>query len=204
METSLNSRLLSTSTSSKDHHDSDGSKDHVSLLNSKSSIGNSWHSSSKDALQDHPRRRQGSRSSSSTVANSLYDSPKLNSSSSERRQASVPGSSSASFITAAESPILTQNLADLWSDTAMSESRLSEKEPSASLIIEDATPPLPWKDPSSRFTSGENLSSSQRFSVDTLSGGGRKESKTNLLGRKDDLLSHWFVDHKNDSPIFCL
>jgi len=67
----------------------------------------------------------------------------------------------------------------------MSESILSQKDPSASMIIEDATPPLPWKDPSPRFNTGENLSSSQRFSVDSLSGGGMNvEYKTEKNAEK--------------------
>ncbi|KAG0207569.1 hypothetical protein BGX28_001232 [Mortierella sp. GBA30] len=43
--------------------------------------------------------------------------------------------------------------------------------PSSSMIIEDASPPLPWQEPSHRFLSEEDLGVSQRFGMDAISGG---------------------------------
>ncbi|GJJ77690.1 hypothetical protein EMPS_10049 [Entomortierella parvispora] len=161
MESNLNGRLLSSPANSKlRHNNGDNDKEHGDSKSKRAS----WQATSKDAPQDHARRQS---SRSSTFANSLYDSP-TKPSSSERRPASVSGPTSVSIP---DSPILTQDLADLWNEKAMSESGLSQHDPSASMIIEDASPPLPWKDPSSRFSTGDTLSSSQRFSVDSLSGG---------------------------------
>lgn len=169
MESNINGKLLSSSSSTNSRYSGDGNNEHGDSKTKRAT----WQTASKDAPQDHTRR-QGSRSS--TLANSLYDSPKQ-SSSSDRRHASLQGSALGSIP--ADPPILTQDFADLWSDKAMSESSLSHKDPSASMIIEDATPPLPWKETSTRFNTSENMSSSQRFSVDSLSGGGTKAVQKN-------------------------
>ncbi|KAG0372185.1 hypothetical protein BGX24_000590 [Mortierella sp. AD032] len=152
-----------------DDHEDDGSKEHTRLLQQDSS-------SSGSKLDRGINRRNGNRS----MVQSLYASPKH--SVSQRRQASVPGS-----------PIH----AGLWDndtikdhqDTIVEEDRdgssiigvhrrnsarvsAANSRPTSSLILDDATPPLPWKGPTDQFASADRLSVSQRFSMDAIADGG--------------------------------
>ncbi|KAF9353220.1 hypothetical protein BGX26_009008 [Mortierella sp. AD094] len=146
-----------------DDHDDDGSKEHTGLL-SRSRL-------SKDGGQDDiPRsntntgRRDGNRS----MVHSLYASPKEPVS--QRRQASVPGSPTTGRHGSGVSPLFINNMPQLWDndddDNLERKSRLT-----SSMIIEDASPPLPWKEPSHSFESREDLSTSKRFSMDAISDG---------------------------------
>ncbi|KAG0261754.1 hypothetical protein BG011_000718 [Mortierella polycephala] len=175
--TSFNSLLQSSKDDHNGHdndddHDDDGSKEHTSLLSKNSrmvkgkSIGKD-----KDDDKDEGKvawgsgsRRQGNRS----MVQSLYASPKH--SVSQRRQASVPGSPTAEqHPHQGVSPLFLSNMPDLWREDNMDPNNTMR--PSSSIIIEDASPPLPWKEPSHRFESEENLSTSQRFSIDAISDG---------------------------------
>lgn len=51
--------------------------------------------------------------------------------------------------------------------------------PTSSLILDDdATPPLPWKEPASQFAATDRLSASRRFSMDALADVGGKYRKS--------------------------
>ncbi|KAF9982944.1 hypothetical protein BGZ75_005580 [Mortierella antarctica] len=72
------------------------------------------------------------------------------------------------------SPLFIDNMPGPWKDDSVdSTTRGSTRKlgPSSSMIIEDASPPLPWQESSLRFESGESLGASQRFGMDAISGG---------------------------------
>ncbi|KAF9173533.1 hypothetical protein BGX21_011505 [Mortierella sp. AD011] len=146
-----------------DDHDDDGSKEHTGLL-SRSRL-------SKDGSQDDiPRsnidtdRQVGNRN----MAHSLYASSREPAS--QRRQTSVPGTPTTGHHGSGTSPLFVNNMSQLWDndddDNLDRKSRLT-----SSMIIEDASPPLPWKEPSHSFESREDLSISKRFSMDAISDG---------------------------------
>ncbi|KAF9948327.1 hypothetical protein BGZ70_002269 [Mortierella alpina] len=109
------------------------------------------------------------------MIHSLYASPKL-AVSQQRKQASLPGSPSEDRHHGNHliSPLFIDNMPGPWkSDSGDSTARSSTRKlrPSSSMIIEDASPPLPWQESNHRFESGESLDASQRFGMDAISGG---------------------------------
>ncbi|KAG0274084.1 hypothetical protein BGZ95_010118 [Linnemannia exigua] len=170
-----------------DDHEDDGSKEHTRLLQQDSS-------SSANKLDRGINRRNGNRS----MVHSLYATPKH--SVSQRRQASVPGTPihDEHDNSRGAAPLFMNNVAGLWDnetikdhqDTVVDGGRDSSSiigvihrrgsartsaansRPSSSLILDDATPPLPWKGPTDQFGSPDRLSVSQRFSMDAIADGG--------------------------------
>lgn len=57
-------------------------------------------------------------------------------------------------------------------------SSTANSRPTSSLILaDDATPPLPWKEPAGQFAGTDRLSASQRFSMDAIADvGGNTEA----------------------------
>ncbi|KAF9103643.1 hypothetical protein BGX29_003117 [Mortierella sp. GBA35] len=165
-----------------DDHDDDDSKEHTGLLQQESS-GNMDRDSDRAI-----NRRNGNRS----MVHSLYASPKH--SVSQRRQASVPGSPihEEPHSSRGAAPLFMNNVAGLWSnDTTKDQDSIegdvsigsihrrnsargsaSNSRPSSSLILDDVTPPLPWKEPTDQYASTNRLSASQRFSMDAIADGG--------------------------------
>ncbi|KAF9128483.1 hypothetical protein BGW39_005016 [Mortierella sp. 14UC] len=174
-----------------DDHDDDGSKEHTRLLQQDST--SSFASSGK--LRDMDRdinRRNGNRS----MVHSLYTTPKH--SVSQRRQASVPGSPihERSHSSCGVAPLFMNNVAGLWDSDTIKDHQdpiadgdrdlsssfgsvhrrnsvrgsAANSRPNSSLILDDVTPPLPWKDPTGE--SADRLSASQRFSMDAIADGG--------------------------------
>ncbi|KAF9901238.1 hypothetical protein EC991_006391 [Linnemannia zychae] len=175
-----------------DDHDDDGSKEYTQLLQhdstSSASSGKPWN---KDRGTN---RRNGNRS----MVQSLYASPEH--SVPQRRQASVPGSPirEESHSGREAAPLFMNNVAGLWDndtikdhqspitdgdrDTSSTSGTIHRRtsvrgsaansRPTSSLILDDATPPLPWKDPTGQFASADRLSASQRFSMDAIADGG--------------------------------
>ncbi|KAF9960231.1 hypothetical protein BGZ72_007622 [Mortierella alpina] len=146
-----------------DHDEDDGSKEHTGLLNDRRDR--------KDrAAEDATHRRHGNRS----MVHSLYASPKLTVS--QRKQASLPGSPSEErhHGNSLTSALFLDHMPGPWkNDSGDSTTRngTGKLRPSSSMIIEDASPPLPWQESSHRFESGDSLSASQRFGMDAISGG---------------------------------
>ncbi|KAF9543126.1 hypothetical protein EC957_001271 [Mortierella hygrophila] len=159
----------------EDDHVDDGSKEHTQLLQQDS----------RDSLKAS-NRRNGNRS----MAHSLYASPKHPVS--QRRQASVPGSpihdEPHSSSSRAAAPLFMNNVAGLWDNDAIKDHHQDETDgssssirgihrrssaansrPTSSLILDDdATPPLPWKEPAGQDAVTDRLSASQRFSMDAI------------------------------------
>ncbi|KAG0313526.1 hypothetical protein BGZ99_008836 [Dissophora globulifera] len=122
------------------------------------------------------------RQESKHMVHSLYASSKE--SSSHHRQSSVPGPPSNADYGQdhGASPLFINNVSGLWDSDNRDNDRhnISGSDGGAgvnmrsgsNLILEDASPPLPWKEPSHPFASREDLSLSQRFSMDAISDGG--------------------------------
>ncbi|KFH70173.1 hypothetical protein MVEG_04975 [Podila verticillata NRRL 6337] len=121
-----------------------------------------------------------------SMVHSVYESPKVVLPQSLRRQSSVP----ASPIVRNEGhstgtlPSYLNNIPDLWNTPSEQNPRPDHAEddegrhPSASLMIEDASPPLPWKEAAHDFAPGDIGLRSEaspihpaRFSIDSLAGG---------------------------------
>ncbi|CAO3569616.1 unnamed protein product [Mortierella alpina] len=137
-----------------------GSQEHTGLLNSRRDR----------AADDATPRRHGNRS----MIHSLYASPKLTVS--QRKQASLPGSPSEDRHHGNNlvSPLFIDNMPGPWkgdSNDSTARSSTRKLRPSSSMIIEDASPPLPWQESNHRFESGESLGASQRFGMDAIAGG---------------------------------
>ncbi|KAF9334695.1 hypothetical protein BGZ91_010755 [Linnemannia elongata] len=166
----------------EDDHDDDGSKEHTQLLQQDGS----------DTLRAS-NRRNGNRS----MVHSLYASPKH--AVSQRRQASVPGSpihdDPHSSSSRGAAPLFMNNVAGLWDNDTIKDhhqdetdggssmggihrrSSVTNSRPTSSLILDDdATPPLPWKEPVGQFAATDRLSASKRFSMDAIADVGESAS----------------------------
>ncbi|KAF9103524.1 hypothetical protein BGX27_010545 [Mortierella sp. AM989] len=145
-----------------DDHDDDGSKENTGLLSHSRS---SKDDGRNDILKSgNTSRREGNRS----MVHSLYTSPKEPVS--QRKLASVPSSPTTGRHGNGVSPLFINNMSQLW-DNDDGNSLGGKSRASSSMIIEDASPPLPWKEPVHSFGSREDLSTSKRFSMDTISDG---------------------------------
>ncbi|KAF9570182.1 hypothetical protein EC968_002121 [Mortierella alpina] len=167
-----------------DHDDDDGSKEHTGLLNSRRDR----------TADDATHRRHGNRS----MVHSLYASPKL--AVSQRKQASLPGSPSEDRHHGHNlvSPLFIDNMPGPWkndSNDSTTRNSTTKLRPSSNTIIEDASPPLPWKESNHRFESGESLGTSQRFGMDAISGGAF------AMPANDLPLSHSQLPSLSDTPV---
>ncbi|KAI1309995.1 hypothetical protein EDD11_003913 [Mortierella claussenii] len=165
----------SPSAKNLDDHEDDGSKEDTELLPRNGGKEHNYEHrtqgrTSKNAGNSHDRRH-GNRS----MVHSLYTSPKETVV--QRRQASLPGSPTDSrHQSGGIFPMFISNMSQLWSDgdedvdDGKGVSRI-RPQPSSRMTIEDASPPLPWKEASHSFASREDLSTGHRFSMDDISDG---------------------------------
>ncbi|KAF9319923.1 hypothetical protein BG003_007768 [Podila horticola] len=122
-----------------------------------------------------------------SMVQSLYESPKVALSHSQRRQSSVPGSPTVrekGHSSTSVFPSHLNNIPDLWNTPSEQNPQPNADEddegcnPSVSLMIEDASPPLQWKEASHGFAQGDIGLGSEvspihpaRFSLDSIAGG---------------------------------
>ncbi|KAG0039082.1 hypothetical protein BGZ82_009780 [Podila clonocystis] len=123
-----------------------------------------------------------------SMVHSLYESPKVALSHSQRRQSSVPGSPTVreqGLSSTSALPSYLNNIPDLWNTPSEQNPQPDDNEddkdrnPSASLMIEDESPPLRWKEEASHgFAPGDIRLGSEsspihpaRFSLDSIAGG---------------------------------
>ncbi|KAG0100096.1 hypothetical protein BGZ93_004252 [Podila epicladia] len=123
------------------------------------------------------------RNANRSMVHSLYESPKVAPSHSQRRQSSVPGSPTVreqGHSSTGAFPSYLNNIPDLWNTPSEQNPQPDDegRNPSASFIIEDASPPLQWKEASHDFAPGGIGLGSEaspihpaRFSMDSIAGG---------------------------------
>ncbi|KAF9924501.1 hypothetical protein FBU30_005550 [Linnemannia zychae] len=194
-----------------DDHDDDGSKENTRLLQQDSSSG-----------KRNTDRATNRRNSNRSMVHSLYASPKHFVS--QRRQASVPGSPVHDTYNNREAaPLYMNNVAGLWDNDKIKaqddlDGKKDNNEPihrrsngkestanarsTSSLILDDVTPPLPWKETTDKFASTNQLSASQRFSMEAIADGGAfaMPSNQHLLSDSQSLMSPSFMELLSNSP----
>ncbi|KAF9307301.1 hypothetical protein BGZ74_007111 [Mortierella antarctica] len=167
-------------------------------------LGKSLHQYEQDEVEEGEKESTGLLSSSTTaitatnarsnmgkerrnvnrsMVHSLYESPKVALSHPQRRQSSVPGSPTVreqGHSNTGAFPSYLNNIPDLWNTPSDQNPQPDDegRNPSAGFIIEDASPPLQWKEAIHGFAPGDIGLGSEaspihpaRFSMDSIAGG---------------------------------